>query len=117
MSLDRLHALRAFYEEDPADPFTRFALAQEHRKRGEIGEALRFFEGLLSDDPDYIGTYYHLGKLYESLGRGEEAKRVYRQGIEVAGRLRDAHARAELQDALLQAEGVGDEGDDQALPG
>lgn len=107
MTQDRLEALEDFYEQDPADAFTRFALAQEYLKRGRTQEALRFFEGLTADDPDYVGTYYHLGKLYEALDRKEDAKRTYRQGIEVAQRQRDAHARAELLDALMQAEGIG----------
>ena len=107
MTQDRLEALKKFYEEDPTDPFTRFALAQEYLKRGDAQEALSFFEGLVEDDPGYVGTYYHLGKLYEQLGRTGDAKDVYRRGIQVAQQKRDAHARAELQDALMKAEGIG----------
>ncbi|MEX0747959.1 MAG: tetratricopeptide repeat protein, partial [Rhodothermales bacterium] len=59
------------------------------------------------DAPDYVGTYYHLGKLHEQEGRKEEAKETYRQGIATAQRLRDAHAESELREALLQAEGIG----------
>lgn len=107
MNQDRLQALKSFYEEDPDDPFTRFALAQEFLKRGRTAEALHFFEQLVSDDPDYVGTYYHLGKLYESLDRVDEARRTYERGIKIAESKRDAHARAELQDALMQAKGIG----------
>lgn len=105
--MDRLAALQAFFQDDPDDPFTRFALAQEHLKRGEADEALAFFEGLVRDRPDYVGTYYHLGKLYEALGRGDDARATYRSGIDAAVRVNDAHARAELQGALLEAEGIG----------
>lgn len=112
--MDRIEQLLAFYREDPADPFTRFALAKEYQKTGATEEALAYYKGLVVDHPEYVGTYYHLGKLYEALGRTERAVETYRQGIAVAGRLRDAHARAELQDALLKAEGLGfeDEEDD-----
>lgn len=109
MSSSRLQALLQFYEEDPNDPFTQFALAQEYLKAGDAQQALSFFERLASGQPDYVGTYYHLGKLYEQLGRKADAVATYRRGIEVAGRQRDAHARAELQDALLKAEGIGDD--------
>lgn len=105
--MDRLEALKEFYETDPTDSFTRFALAQEYLKRGEVDEAVAFFEGLVEDDPGYVGTYYHLGKLYEQTGRMEDARQTYRRGIEVAQQARDAHARAELQDALMKAEGFG----------
>ena len=107
MSQDRLAILLQFHEEDPDDPFTRFAIAQEYVKRGEPEQAFAFYERLTIDHPDYAGTYYHLGKLYEGIGRKEQAMATYRTGIEVAQRLRDFHARAELQDALLKAEGVG----------
>jgi len=107
MTQDRLEALKAFFAEDPKDPFTRFALAQEYQKRGDHAAALEFFEGLIQDDPEYVGTYYHLGKLYEQLGRRDDAVATYRKGIEVALHRRDTHARAELQDALLRVEGIG----------
>lgn len=105
--MDRLAALHAFLDDDPDDPFTRFALAQEYRKRGDVERALGYFEALVRDRPDYVGTYYHLGKVLEGEGRKEEAIAVYRRGIEAATAARDLHARAELQDALLTAEGVG----------
>ena len=107
--MNRLEALLQFYEEDPDDPFTRFALAQEYLKSGNVERALAFFEQLAADRPDYVGTYYHLGKLYERLGRQEAAVGAYQRGIRVAGEQRDAHARAELQDALLKAQGIGDD--------
>ena len=110
---DRLAALQAFLAEDPADPFTRFALAREHQKRGAPAEALAFFEGLVRDRPDYVGTYYHLGQLYAALGRRADAAAAYRAGMGVAAAAGDAHARAELQGALLEAEGLpGVEADD-----
>jgi len=104
---DRLEALLQFHREDPADTFTRFALATEYRRRGETDRALSFYEQLVADDPAYVGTYYHLGKLYEEMDRTEDALGVYRAGIRVAGEQRDTHARAELQSALLEAQGIG----------
>jgi Flp pilus assembly protein TadD len=105
--MDRLAALQAFHDEDPDDPFTRFALAQEHARRGDGAQALAFYEGLVRDHPGYVGTYYHLGALYARLGRDDDALRTYREGIAEATRANDLHARAELQSALLEAEGLG----------
>ncbi len=104
---DRLAQLEQFYEEDPDDPFTRFALAQEHLKNGNTAKALDFFEELVETDPDYVGTYYHLGKLYERLDRTEDAIDTYAQGIDVAREQKEQKALSELQDAKLAAEGVG----------
>lgn len=107
MSDDRLSALLDFHRDDPDDPFVRYALAQEYLKRGDTGEALGTFETLVADRPDYVGTYYHLGKLYEALGRTDEAVTTYQAGIEAATAASDLHARAELQSALLEAQGLG----------
>lgn len=107
MNDDRLDQLRSFYEEDPEDPFTRYALAQEHLKQDNSSRALALFEELVETDPDYVGTYYHLGKLYEQLDRPGEALETYEQGIEVARDQGAQKALSELQDAKLKAEGVG----------
>jgi tetratricopeptide (TPR) repeat protein len=104
---DRLAVLLGYFRDDPDDPFVQYALAQEYLKRGETAEALRFFEELAAGHPEYVGTYYHLGKLYEALGRTDDAVRTYRAGIEAATKTADPHARAELQGALLNAEGIG----------
>lgn len=99
---DRLDTLLRFYEQDPTDAFTRFALAREYLKAGDTAQALAFFEALVREAPTYVGTYYHLGKLYATLGRPEAAAATFEQGIRVAQEQRDLHARAELQSALLE---------------
>lgn len=107
MPRDRLNTLTEFYEEDPDDPFTRYALAQEHLKQGNTEKALAFFEELVETDPTYIGTYYHLGKLYERLDRTEDAIETYEKGIQHAREQKDQKNLSELQDAKLKAEGIG----------
>ncbi|MEZ4699866.1 MAG: tetratricopeptide repeat protein [Rhodothermales bacterium] len=104
--MSRLDSLLGFLREDPNDTFTLFAIASEFRKLGDDEQALAYFNRLAEHHPDYVGTYYHLGKLLESLHRAEEAIAVYTRGIRKAEELRDFHARAELQDALMRARGV-----------
>ena len=110
--MDRFETLLQYHREDPGDPFVRYALAQEHLGRGETNEALQYFEGLADEHPDYVGTYYHLGKLYEALGRSGDAIRTYQAGIQQAAQASDLHARAELQGALLEAQGIGFDDED-----
>lgn len=105
--MDRISTLLEFLEADPKDAFTRFALAQEYRKAGRAEEALAVFEALVEDQPSYVGTYYHLGALYESLGRTDAALATYRTGVRVATEAGATHDRAELQSALMAAEGLG----------
>lgn len=105
--MNRLQHLLEFYDDDPDDAFTRFALAQEYLNRGDPEKALSFFEELVETDPDYVGTYYHLGKLYERLGRTDAAIATYEAGIEVAREQRAQKDLSELQDARLAAKGIG----------
>ena len=105
--MDRIALLQDFLRDDPDDPFTRFALAQEHAKRGEADRALDLYRALVRDQPGYVGTYYHLGALLRTVGRDDEARDVLRAGVRAATAAGETHARAELQGALLEAEGLG----------
>ncbi len=105
--MDRLAQLLEFHEEDPDDSFVRFAIASEYVKHGLDQDGRGFFERIVHDDPDYVGTYYHLGKLYERIGELELAMETYKSGIEIASGLSDYHAQSELQSALLEADGYG----------
>ncbi|MBI3694735.1 MAG: tetratricopeptide repeat protein [Acidobacteria bacterium] len=100
MEKSRLEILHEFVAANPGDSFVRYGLAQEFLKGGQFNEALEQFRELLRLNPDYAAAYYHTGQTLEKLGRPEEAKQIYRQGIELTGRLGDEHAKSELQAAL-----------------
>jgi tetratricopeptide (TPR) repeat protein len=101
---DRIDQLIAFLTEDPGDSFIRYALAQEYQKRGQMYQARDAYLQLKESDPDYVGLYYHLGKLYEELGEKETAIETYESGIQVAKRLADFHALSELNTAKTNLE-------------
>ena len=100
--MDRLASFRSFISKSPQDPFPRYGLAMEHKGRGENAEAWTVFEELITKFPDYVPTYLMAGGTLISLGRKDEAAGIYRQGIEVASRRGDQHARRELEDALAE---------------
>ncbi|MBP3943280.1 tetratricopeptide repeat protein [Sphingobacteriaceae bacterium WQ 2009] len=97
----RLEQLQAFIAESPNDSFLKYALATEYLKLGEQEVALKGFQQLVQEDPTYVGTYYHLGKLLVSLSRVEEAIQVYKAGMVIAQNKRNMHAYGELKAALL----------------
>ncbi|WP_293904555.1 tetratricopeptide repeat protein [Sphingobacterium sp. UBA5670] len=96
----RLDQLNEFLKESPEDPFLKYAIAAEYLKQENEHEAMSRFEDLVQTNPDYVGTYYHLGKLYEKLNKQELAIAIYRAGIEIARKTRNFHALGELQGAL-----------------
>lgn len=101
-AMDRVAALRAMLEADPTNDFVRYGLAQEFVKNGNDGEALKEFRRILEVNPDYQAAYYHAGKVLERLGRIEEARSIYSQGIQTSLRTGDLHARSELEAALAE---------------
>src|SRR5215470_12095907 len=100
--MDRIATFKSFIARSPADPFPRYSLAMEYRGRGEHAEAWVVFEELLAKFPDYVPTYLMAGGTLAALGRTDEARDLYRRGIETAGRRGDAHARGELESALAE---------------
>lgn len=97
-----IQLLKSFLEMDPSDSFTQFALAMEYNKAGDIQQSEIIFKKLVESDPGYVGTYYHLGKLLEVLGKVDEARSVFKDGIVVAENSNDQHAASELKQALLE---------------
>lgn len=98
--MDRIEKLKQFIDQNPQDHFSKHALSMEYIKLGDDPAAKALLESILQADPDYIGSYYHLGKLWERAGDVENAKQVYMSGIEIARKQGDHHARGELMTAL-----------------
>lgn len=96
MSINRLEHLLEFIIKEPEDPFLKYALATEYLRLNNTEKALSFYLELVNKHTDYVGTYYHLGKLYEQLNQQNDALKIYEQGIEVAKRIKDQHALNEL---------------------
>ncbi len=96
---DRIEKLKEFLKASPGDNFVQHALALEYIKLGEEAEARTLFENILTNSPDYIGSYYHLGKLLERVGETQLAIDWYEKGMTAAKKAGDNHAYNELQGA------------------
>lgn len=96
---DRISKLREFLESNPQDNFLRHALALEYIKEEQDREARILFETILTQSPDYIGSYYHLAKLLEKMQEKELAIEWYEKGMQAAKGAGDQHAYNELQAA------------------
>ena len=93
MSSSRLEALKGLVAQNPNDSFMRYGLAMEYKNAGNLEAAMAEFGALLA-------AYFHGGQTLEKLGRAEEARRMYRDGLEVTSRKGDLHTRDEIQAAL-----------------
>lgn len=111
MQNQRLAKLFEFLESDPNDSFILYAIATEYNVQNDVENALKYYLQLAEKHPDYVGTYYHLGKLYEKLGQKEEGIKIYQTGMQAARQKRDMHALSELQGAYNSAAGLDYEDD------
>jgi Tfp pilus assembly protein PilF len=103
-AVTRLEVLKSMVARNPNDSFARYGLAMEYRNAGDLEAAMGEFRSLMAANPDYVAAYFHGGQTLERLGRADEAREVYRKGVEAAARTGDQHAGSEIGAALAMLE-------------
>lgn len=98
--MNRIDKLKEFLQATPNDSFLQHALALEYIKEDNDAEAKVLFETILKREPNYVGSYYHLGKLLERNNNFVEAINIYTKGMLEAKAVKDNHSYNELQAAL-----------------
>jgi len=96
----RRETLEQFVADKPSDAFARYGLALECVKLGDDSSATLHFQKLLESNPTYVAGYFQFGQLLARIGRQDEARKLLSDGIIVAQRAGDMHARDEMQAAL-----------------
>ncbi len=98
---ERLQQLKQFLSQSPGEPFLLFAIAKELENIDEDKAVLAYRE-LQALHPDYVGLYYHLGKMYEKKQDFDNAIAIYDAGINSARLQNDRHAQSELMAAKAE---------------
>ena len=96
MNLDRIKLLEKYIQEDPSDPFPRYALSLELAHQDQ-NKAIDLLLKLIKDIPPYVPSYYQAAVLLLEQNRLEETKIVVEQGIKMAREMKDNKAAAELK--------------------
>ena len=97
--MDRIEKILVLLGKNPGDNFLRHALALEYIKMGNDGDAKELFIAILTNSPDYIGSYYHLAKLLERNRQIDAATEWYEKGMAAARKVSDNHAYNVLNSA------------------
>ena len=100
--MDRLAMLRQMVERSPGEPFPRYGLAMELKKRGELAAAAAEFATLVEQHPAYVPAYLMYGGLLRELDRASDAVGVLERGIAAADAAGDSHAASELASARAE---------------
>ena len=101
--MNRIELLLKFIEHDATDVFSHYALGLEYMKQENFIKAEKCFEYLITYHPNYIGTYYQFGKLLQQLSKDDEAKTIFKKGMQLT-QLTDTKTYSELQNALTNLE-------------
>ena len=108
MAQDRLEALAAMAAAQPGEAMIWYGLANEYIKRARWDEAAEALGRVVALNPDYTSAYQLLGTSLMNLGRGEEARRVWTEGIETANRTGAWKARQHMEGLLADAADAGE---------
>ena len=103
-SEQRIEKLKEIIANDPADSFSRYALALEYNGINEPLTAIEILEELLQRDEKYVPAYHQLGQLYGKMNNTQEAKKIYRKGIDLAMNQNDEKEAKELREELEELE-------------
>lgn len=100
----RMQMIKELLEKEPTDSFLNYALALEYDKENNTEKAIAIIEHIVLSDPEYLASYYQLGKLYEKLNDLNKAIFSYKKGIEIAQKQKNRKALNELNEALFLME-------------
>ncbi len=99
-STDKIAGLREILALDAKNSFARYGIAMELANSGETDAALKEFDTLLTDDPDYTAGYFMAAQTLANAGRTPEAVERLKAGISCAARTGNRHALSEMQGML-----------------
>jgi tetratricopeptide (TPR) repeat protein len=100
MAENRLEILKNLVAQNPGDSFARYGLAMACASAGDYAQAVENYQKLLEINPKYVAAYYHGGQSLEKLGKLNEARELYRRGIDISTQIGDMHTRSELEAVL-----------------
>jgi predicted Zn-dependent protease len=98
----RRQKLEDFLARNPNDAFTRYGVALECIKEGNLSAAESHFQALLQSNPDYVPGYQMYAQTLAQNDRTTDAKAVLTQGIQAAIRAGNQHARSEMEGLLAE---------------
>jgi len=96
----RRQKLEEFLAKNPNDAFTRYGVALECVREGDLPAAESHFQALIQSNPDYVPGYQMYAQTLAQNDRIADAKTVLQQGIQAAIREGNAHARSEMEGLL-----------------
>ncbi len=97
----RIIMLEQFISEEPENPFNFYALAMEYLN-DDLTKSLEKLVYVEKHFPEYLGTYYQLGKIYQEFEKFDWAEMTFKKGIEISKTQKNTKTEKELIAALKE---------------
>ena len=104
MSPSRLEMIKQIAEKFPDDPVALYGLGDAYMAEGQYENAIQTFQKVIQIKPDYTAAYRELGKTLAKAGKNEEAKEIYKKGMEVAQQTGELQTGKEMRVFLNRLE-------------
>ena len=98
--MNKIARLKEILALDPKNSFARYGIAMELAGSGDTDAALKEFDELLANDPEYTAGYYMSAQTLSRVGRTSDAVGRLKTGIACAARNGNTHALSEMQGML-----------------
>jgi Tfp pilus assembly protein PilF len=98
----RRQMLEEFVEKKPDDAFSRYGLAMECMNGGDTAAADEHFRALITRNPEYVPAYLMYAQMLSRETRVDDACKTLMDGINMASRKGDQHARSEMETLLAE---------------
>ena len=89
MASEKIERIKKVLAAEPESEMLWFSLGQAYLADESATLAVEAFEKAIALKPDYTVVYEQLGGALEKIGKMEEAKGIYRKGIEIGQKTRD----------------------------
>ena len=104
MDASRLEMIKKVAEKFPNDPVVLYGLGEAYAANEVYENAIQTFQKIIQIKSDYTAAYRELGKSLAKAGKIEQAKEIYRNGIEVAEKTGELQTGKEMKVFLNRLE-------------
>ena len=102
--MSRLDNLLKIFDQYPDDIFTMYGLAMEYISTKDYNIAEKYLKMIINKDSTYVPAYMQYAQLKENLNQLDEAKSIYRAGIDAAKKINGIRSAKEMENFLNDIE-------------
>jgi Flp pilus assembly protein TadD len=96
--------IKQIAEKFPDDPVALYGLGDAYLADGQFENAIQTFQKIIQLKSDYTAAYRELGKALAKAGEIDEAKEIYKKGMDVAQQTGELQTGKEMRVFLNRLE-------------